>query len=336
MKAKNSHMLSRVADSVFWMSRYVERAENVARFVDVNLHLLLDLPDSFTGQWDALVKITGDRADFEKRYGEATDENVIRFLTFDAENPNSILSSVTSARENARSVRDIISNDTWEALNEFYLYLTNPEAEGRARENPHEFFRDVRRTGPLMEGVMSTTMSRGEAWHFSQLGRLLERADKTTRILDIKYFLLLPDISDIGTSVDDLHWNAVLHSAGAFEMYRKVHGRLSPDAIVQFLVLDSEFPRSVRFCLAAAESSLRCITGTPYRSFHNSAERSLGQLVAELDYTDERDIVRQGLHEFLDGVQGKLNEVGGCIFDTFFALKPVAPGGSAWRPAQNL
>ncbi|MBI1357273.1 MAG: alpha-E domain-containing protein [Acidobacteria bacterium] len=316
-------MLSRVADSIYWMGRYIERAENVARFVDVNLHLLLDLPEDFEGQWGALVKITGDYEDFEKRYSSADDESVIEFLTFDRANPNSILSCVLNARENARSIREIISAETWEALNEFYLTVTAPRAKGDAGSNPHEFFRGVRKACHLLEGVMSETMSRGEAWHFSRVGRLLERADKTTRILDIKYFLLLPDASDVGSPIDDLHWTAVLRSASAQDMYRKVHGRVTPDLIVRFLVLDREFPRSTLFCLSEAEHSLHAITGTPHKTFRNLAERRLGQLVAELDYTDEQEIVKAGLHESLDQIQAKINRVGDCVFETFFTSKPV-------------
>jgi uncharacterized alpha-E superfamily protein len=170
---------------------------------------------------------------------------------------------------------------------------------------------------------MSETMSRGEAWHFSRVGRLLERADKTTRILDVKYFLLLPDASDVGSPIDDLHWTAVLRSASAQDMYRKAHGQVTPNLIVRFLLLDREFPRSTLFCLSEAERSLHEITGTPHKSFRNFAERRLGQLVAELDYTDEQEIVKAGLHESLDQIQAKINRVGDCIFETFFTSKPV-------------
>lgn len=328
-------MLSRVADSIYWMNRYIERAENISRYVDVNLHLLLDLPEIFSGQWDALVKITGDLEDFESRYGSVEEDAVIEFLTFDKENPNSIVSCVGAARECARSVREIISSETWEAVNEFYLSLNRRYAHRRAVRDPHEFFRRVRKSSHLIEGAMSETMSRGEAWHFSRVGRSLERADKTTRILDIKYFLLLPELSLVGTPIDDLHWNAVLRSASAFEMYRKMHGRVSPKRIVQFLVLDGEFPRSVRFCLLEAERSLHAITGTPGRSFSNSAEKLIGQLVSELDYTDQDAIMSAGLHQTLDSLQAKMNVVGDAVGETFFSAKPVSESfGQNFRAMQ--
>ncbi|MEZ5397641.1 MAG: alpha-E domain-containing protein [Bryobacterales bacterium] len=316
-------MLSRVAESIYWLNRYIERAENVARLVDVNLHLLLDLPEMFEGQWDALVHVSGDYEDFKERHGEANQSSVIEFLTFDRENPSSILSSVMAARENARSTREIITSETWEAINEFYLSITAPGAKDQAIQNPHEFFRGVRRASHLVEGANSETSSRNEGWHFARMGRSIERADKTTRILDIKYFLLLPDISHVGTAVDDIHWGAVLRSAGAFEMYRKAYGKVTANSIVRFLLLDAQFPRSVRHCLTRMDKSLHMVTGTPERSYSNSAERRLGQFLSELEYADERDIMRQGLHEYLDMLQTRINEVGDALHETFFALKPV-------------
>ena len=315
-------MLSRVADSIYWTNRYIERAENIARLVDVNLHLLLDLPEMFEGQWDALVHVSADHDLFAERYGSADQASVIEFLTFDRKNPSSILSSVMAARENARSTREIISSETWEAINEFYLAITASGARDFALSNPHDFFRGVRRASHLVEGSSSETLSRGEAWHFSRLGRAIERADKTTRILDIKYFLLLPDVSDVGTAVDDVHWGAVLRSAGAFEMYRKAYGKVESQTIVRFLLLDAEFPRSVRYCLTRMDRSLHAITGTPERSYSNVAERRLGQFVAELEYADEKDVMRYGLHEYLDALQTRINEVGECISESIFKLQP--------------
>ena len=184
-------MLSRVADSIYWMGRYVERAENVARFVDVNLNLMLDAPTGVDQQWQPLVNITGDHEGFTKRYGEATQEKVIQFLTFDRENPNSILSCLRAARENARSVREIISSEMWLQLNQFYLMVNSAAVTTNGHETPHDFFTEVKLASHLFAGVTDSTMTHGEAWHFCQLGRKLERADKTSRILDVKYFILL-------------------------------------------------------------------------------------------------------------------------------------------------
>jgi uncharacterized alpha-E superfamily protein len=305
-------MLSRVADSIFWMSRYIERAENVARFIDVNIHMILDLPVGSTEQWEPLVITSGDQERFATRYATgASKENVIQFLAFDSENPNSIVSCLRAARENARSVREI---------------MKGPDSVRQAKESPHEFFTEIKMASHLFTGLTETTMSHGEAWHFSRLGRLLERADKTTRLVDVKYFILLPRASDVGTPFDDIQWSAVLRSASAFEMYRKRHGRIAPDRVTDFLLLDREFPRAVHYCLIKAEESLHAISGTPIGTFCNPAEQRLGQLRSELGYARVADILAVGLHQFLDSLQIKLNQVGDAVFETFFALRPLGGG----------
>ena len=317
-------MLSRVADSIYWMSRYIERAENVARVVSVNNQLRLDLPEQAAEQWDPMVQVSGDDAAFRSRYDRTTRTSVIQFLAFDPLNPNSIVSCVTKARENARSVREVISSEMWEEVNRFYLFLSAPGARQRALGNAHGFFQEIRRSSHMIEGTRSETMEHGEGWHFGEIGRQLERADQTTRILDLKYFLLLPSSADVGKPIDDLQWGALLRSASAIEAYRRAHGRIAAAAVAGFLLLDREFPRSVHHCTTAAQSSLHAITGTPVRRFANPAERSLGRLVAELDYTDVTDVIRAGLHGFLDSLQDRLNDIGDEITRTFFAPPTAA------------
>lgn len=318
-------MLSRVADSIYWMSRYVERAENVARFVDVNLNLMLDAPGGADQQWQPLVATTGDHEDFAKRYGKSTQHNVIEFLTFDRDNPNSIISCLRAARESARSVREIISSEMWLQLNKFYLQVNDAAASGQGMESTHDFFTQVKLSSQLFTGVTDATMTHDEPWHFCRLGRKLERADKTSRILDVKYFILLRSAAEVGTPFDDVQWAAVLRSTSAFEMYRKRHGRISPKGIAQFLLLDTEFPRAIRFCLEAARRSLHAISGTPLGSFRNNGEKLLGQLCSDLAYAHLDDILAGGLHEYLDDLQTRINLVGTGIFETFFARKvPVS------------
>ena len=157
------------------------------------------------------------------------------------------------------------------------------------------------------------------------MGRLVERADKTSRLLDVKYYILLPSLTDVGTPLDDIQWAAVLRSASALEMYRKRHGHIAPEQIVEFLVLDREFPRSIHHCLTAANDSLHSISGTPVGMHRNPAEQRLGQLRAELAYADTEHIIKRGLHEFLDGFQAKLNLADQCIYDTFLRSVPSAP-----------
>lgn len=315
-------MLSRVAESIYWMCRYVERAENVARFISVNLNLNLDLPGEPVQQWLPLVITSGDQAAFNKSYTGATKENVIRFLTFDRENANSVLSCLTTARENARSVREIISSEMWEHINRFYLLLKESGLQA-ALDNPYDFYEQVRMSGQQFQGVTDATMTHGEAWNFCRLGRTMETADKTSRILDVKYFILLPHVKDVGTPYDDIQWSALLRSASAFEMYRQRHGRITPAHVVDFLVLDREFPRAVLYCLTEANDALHAISGSAIGSFSNRPEQLLGQLRAELAYAKAEDIISGGLHQFVDDLQIRLNLLGTAVFDTFFAIRPM-------------
>jgi len=305
-------MLSRAADSIYWIGRYMERAENVARFIDVNLHHMLDLPPGTPGQWKPLVAVTGDLYRFLERYETTTRESAIQFLTFDPGNPNSILSTLRAARENARATRDVMSSDMWEHLNATYLQVSDDDAFERVRHSPYDFFSELKMAGRLFEGLADDTMSHGEAWHFCRLGRFIERADKISRMIDFKYFL--PG----GAPMEEIEWSVVLQSASALELYRKRHGRLQREKIVAFLLLDREFPRSVHFCLTGAEESLHAVTGTPIGTFRILAEQRLGQLRSELAFARAEEILADGLHEYIDAFQLKLNLASDAVTEAFF------------------
>ena len=323
-------MLSRVASSIYWLNRYIERAENYARFVEVNLNLSLDLPRGTAEQWEPLVATTGDYEMFLERYEKATKETVIHFLLADPANPSSILSCLIAARENARSVREIIPTEMWEQVNRFYLMVTDAVAHGMSSHNLHTFLVDVKTASHLLLGVADATMSHGEGWHFARLGRLLERADKTSRILDVKYFILLPPATDVGTPFDILQWSDLLKSASALEMYYKRYGRIAPNDVAAFPILDPTFPRAIRYCLIKGEDSLHAISGSDRGSYQNPAEKRLGRLRAELDFADIEDCIAVGLHEFVDQFQAQLNHVGEAISDTFFTPHPFH--GTATAP----
>jgi len=314
-------LLSRVADSVYWMGRYIERAENVARFIGVNLHLQLDLPLAPAHQWQPLIDTAGDTEIFKEKYGEACEERVIHFLAFDDENPNSIYSCLRFARENGRSVRETISSEMWEQINSMYLQIqlqrTNPQHDALP-----EVLRGIRMACHMFQGITDATMSHDEAWHFLRLGRMLERADKTSRILDVKYFILLPSFANVGTPYDDLHWAAVLKSVSGFETYRKQRGRISPLNIVEFLVTDLEFPRAIRHCVNAAGESLRVITGPSDGALKYRSEQMMDVLRSELGETRMDVVIRSGLHEYLDGLQTTMNEIGDGLTHDFFGLRP--------------
>lgn len=313
-------MLSRVANSIYWMSRYVERVENIARIVDVNLLLILENQIEVSEQWEPLVKITGDWDFFIQKYGKATRENVIEFLTFDSEYSNSLLSCVISARENARSIREIISSEMWEQINKFYLFLADPKSKQQVLTASNEFYNEVKLHSHLFFGITDAVMSHNESWHFYKLGQMIERADKISRIVHVKYFHVLPNIKDIGTTYDDIQWAALLKSASGFEMYRKIYQRMTPEKIIEFLFLDQNFPRSVSFCLNAANASLHAISESNTESYKNKSEQILGALRSELAYTDINHIISFGLHEYIDELQSKLNSLGDSIHTTFFDI----------------
>ncbi len=316
-------MLSRVADSIYWMSRYVERAENLARFVDVTFNLILDQPNMAASQWEPLVFITGDHEYFAEEYGEATQQNVIQFLVFDAKYTGSIISCLGQARENARTVREAISSEAWEQINSFYHNVRNTAGRSATTQNAPEFFDSVREESQLFNGILDATLSHASGWHFANLGRLLERADKSSRILDVKYYTLLPHVKDVGTTLDDLQWSSVLRSVSGFETYRKQFHTITVHRVVEFLVLDRYFPRAVQFCIDRADDSLHAISGSPLNTYQNPAEQRLGRLKAELAYSDVQSIVNLGLHEFIDDLQTKLNEVAMGIQETFLAIRPI-------------
>jgi uncharacterized alpha-E superfamily protein len=217
----------------------------------------------------------------------------------------------------------------WLQLNKFYLMVNSASGRLAALDSLTEFFSEIKQASHLFTGITDATMTHSEAWHFCRMGRKLERADKTSRILDVKYYLLLRSAQDVGTPFDDIQWAAVLRSASAFEMYRKRHGRISPNSVVEFLMLDREFPRAIQFCLLAARDSLHAISATPLGTFRHPPEKLLGQLCSDLSFAGVEEIIQYGLHEYLDELQTKVNAIGAGIHETFFAFK--AP-----RPARRL
>jgi uncharacterized alpha-E superfamily protein len=321
-------VLSRVADSIYWLSRYLERAENVARFIEVNQNLSLGFAAGLQTQWSPLIYTTGDQELFLEHYDDFTQSNVLQFLTFDRRNPNSILCCLERARENARTIRETISVDLWHEINRFYHFIQNYEHHADTLIQPHEFLRRVRQQSYAINGITDVTMSHGEAWHFSQVGRLLERADKTSRIVDVKYYILLPDEAPVGSSLDIVQWSALLNSATALTMYRRQHGRIEPKRVLQFLLLDRFFPRSVHFCVIKSEESLRAITGAAAGTFRAPADQAMGRLRSDLDYTSVDEIIAGGVHEFVDRLQKRLNSIGDLIRQRYFLPSAPTPSQS--------
>jgi uncharacterized alpha-E superfamily protein len=310
-------MLSRVADAVYWMSRSLERADNVARFIEVNAHLMLDLElERGSAQWRPIVLTTADEADFNERYHDASEENVISFLTFDEKNPNSIFSCIQNARENARTVREVIVSELWETINELYL-LVSDYSRKRHVTDLRPFYRQIKQSNHLFVGLAENAMSHGEPWHFMRMGRMLERADKTSRMLDVKYFSLLPKTDYVDSPYDAVEWGAVLKSVSGFEMYRKQHHAIRRVGVTDFLIFDPDFPRSVQYCVQAASESLNTIASM--LQVEVPAQVEMKKLCKMLEDTHIEEVLANGLHEFVDVFEFNLNVVDQAIYRSFVA-----------------
>jgi uncharacterized alpha-E superfamily protein len=321
-------MLSRVASALYWMSRYIERAENTARIVDVNLQLLLDFRSldnqRVAGYWAPIVKSTGDDTLFWQLCREANDETVTDFLTFNPDNPNSIISSIARARENARVVRDQITVEMWEEINRLHLFLRSPRARDIWRRSPYEFFHEVKLSSLYLQGLMDATVPHTEGWNFMQIGKYLERADKTTRILDVRHQNLpAKGVPKLVTPTDAVEWGAVLRSCSAADAYRQFHAEVEPRRVAEFLLLSEDFPRSVRFSLTAFDTALRRISGVAQRRFSNAAEKLSGRLLAEVQFSAIDDIFAEGFHDYLDLLQQRFNAIGDAVFAAYI-FQPFA------------
>lgn len=315
-------MLSRVANSLFWLGRYTERAENYARFIDVNFNLSIDLPPEIKEQWEPLIAASGDQDHFTSLFGtKTTRENAIYFMAFDKRSPNAIISTIEAARENARIVRDTLPREIWEVLNDLHYYVQVAHKKKTWKlEDPKDCFKQIKNRLQLLNGISFDTIPRNQVWYFTKMGQFLERADKTSRVLDVKYHFLLPSIDEVGSPLDFLHWVALLKSVSGFNAYRKAYGKISPTSIVEYLVLNRQFPRSILFCLMGAENCLHEISEAK-RGYSNPAEKAIGTLRSDLEFADVNEVVKYGLHEYLDGLQIRLNEILSAVHEQYFKIQ---------------
>lgn len=333
-------MLSRVANCLYWMSRYIERADNIARILDVNLQMLLDYRSMDEVQsrehWLPIIQTTGDHDAFLARSQGATAAAVAEFMVFAGDNPNSLVSSVCQARENARMVRDQITVESWIELNRLFLYIQSPQARQTWQESPADFFNEIKNSSLLLGGLSAATHIRNEGWWFSQAGRLIERADKTSRILDIRYHTLPPrGLPKSVTQAEALGWTAILRSCSAWDAYKSIYGgEVHPRLVTEFLLLNEGFPRSVLFCVYQLNEALRRISGVAPGRFSNEAEKLAGRLVAELQFSTVEEIFENGLHDYLDTLQLKLNDIGDALFNTYISYAFLA-GGECERVQQE-
>jgi uncharacterized alpha-E superfamily protein len=314
-------MLSRVANSIYWMSRYIERVENYSRLVSVNVNLSYDLPSILAEHWSSLLEATGDKDVYDRYYSTEDKDRIIDFITFDILNPNSIYNLLGYARENARTIRETLPKEIWEHLNKFYLaFKENATRPNREIYDITHFYEKLKEECELFTGMIEATLTRKEAYYFASLGRFIERADKTSRFLDISYFNFgIKSAKAIVNPQDLLVWSTVLKSASALNMYRQQYKSLNPESIVEFLIKDRDFPRAICFSVKKAEYSLYRISGTrPQDSYSNQAEKAISQLKHEIDFTETADIINYGLHSYLNDFQIKNNAIGHEIFKVYF------------------
>lgn len=320
-------MLSREADALFWIGRYLERAEATSRIVDVQYHAALEAPhDAAEGRqnpqalWRSILEIAGDDLIFDARYSELSERNLIDFMVFDVDQPNSVVSCIRSARANAQGVREVISSEMWEAANKTFLDLLRWDADKMLAASPHSFLVNVRSQCYLFYGLAERTMLVGDATAFLKAGIFLERADQVSRLTDVLVRALTGGdyVLEEGETFDVHGWIACLKSASVFEAFRKIYqGGITPDNVLRCLVLDWEFPSSIHHSVSQVERNLRAISGSTGRRYATDAERLAGRLHADLSFLTVNELRAQGLREFLESIQVRCAEIGKAITDAY-------------------
>jgi uncharacterized alpha-E superfamily protein len=322
-------MLSRIAENLYWIGRYVERAENTARLLDVNYHAIAEAPVTpgarglVAEQWAPLLSITGDEAAFRRHYERADAQSIPEWLAVRAENPSSIRSSLSQARDNARALRDRISTEMWEALNRAYFQLLDAEAGMFERETLHDYCVTVRDTSHLFFGIADATLPRDDGYYFLRAGQYLERADNLLRLLLVRYRQYRGE-APVVRGVETHRGMALLKSVSAYEAFRKRHHTgLEPRLIAAFLLLDADFPRSVRFCLRTLhEIAVELVRRNPAAS--TEPERLAGWLAAQLVYLRDASAIIEDESPSMDNLLAEVMALSDCLSETYFASHPVA------------
>src|ERR1700730_17524118 len=318
-------MLSRIAESLFWLARYIERAEDTARILDVNYQMLLEQSqDSYHLRWEPLIVMAGEEKLFRRLYSEVNAENVFEFLAFRQDTPSSIVQCIAKARENARTIRDRISREMWEDINGFYHMVSRFSPRDEIVAGPHRFCDKIKFAPHRFHGVTDATSPHDEGWQFLRIGWSLERAEMTSRLVDGQYQNLLDELPTVGAP-DNHQWMAVLRSVGAYEAYhRQYHSPIEPEKVAGMLILHPLHPRSVRFSAMEVQAGLRAVSGTGHFAYANEAERLAGKLVERLSYDKVEEIFQHGLHGYLNEILGLCGSIGDDIARTYFYYAAVA------------
>jgi len=315
-------MLRRIADSLFWAARYLERAEWRARLVSVNHNLLIEGPAPAGNPWSSMLAISGDQELFEQHYEDVDERSVLTFFVLDERNPSSIRSCIDAARANARSLRHRISSELWLELNTLHLDAKQWTVARLGTSEVFDFFSQLQERFYRIAGVMNGTLPRGVGFDFLGLGILLERAENVTRLLDIKYHYLLPRVEDVGGPIDLLQWTAVLRSASALEAYRMKYGNLiRTESVVEMLLFDSTFPRSARYCVDRLETALRRVAQAAPEPAPGAVELASDGLAGLLASRSASEVISSGLHDFLIDVQEECERISSAVFDQYLRFE---------------
>ncbi len=292
-------MLGRSANGIFWMSRYLERAENTARLLDVGFRMAMTRGNvSQDEEWKSVLVTIGQHDAYRKRYADYAGAQVFNYILRGSDNASSVLQMIESARTNARMVRTSITRDVWEATNEAWMGLRACLSDEVRETNLGEVLGAIRRHATMVRGALEGSMLRNEVFNFSRIAAFIERADNTARILDVKYYVLLPSVAWVGSSLDNVQWEAVLRSAAGDRAYRWLNaGTIEPRGIAEFLILDERFPRSLAFCYDKLRSNLASLA----RQYggETSAHELLRDAGARLQRTSIETIIEGGLHQFI-------------------------------------
>jgi uncharacterized alpha-E superfamily protein len=316
-------MLSRVAENIYWLARYIERTENTARLVSVNANLLLDLPRGIAPGWQPLIDITGANVLFEEYYKDYGERQVVRFLISDQRHGGSILAALTAARENCRTIRDIVPREAWEQLNALYLFASEQLQKGLTKTGRHSYLRALISSVQGLNGLLDGTMLHDQGYRFLRLGRFLERADMTSRIADVRSATLLPEADEL-RPYDTIQWVSVLKSLTAYQMYRRsTQIRVQRGPVLRFIFQNGDFPRAVRYCLEAERVNLG------YLPRNEASLRVVGRLARNLDAARFDRLRHEELHAFVDELQIGIAELHQEIAGTWFSPPPESPASMA-------
>ncbi|RDH44983.1 alpha-E domain-containing protein [Zooshikella ganghwensis] len=324
-------MLARVIETIYWMARYLERAENIARLINVNSHLLLDLPKGISPGWEPLIDITGTRAQYLDLYNNFSESNVVAYLVTDIKSPASLRFALNAARENARTTRDVIPQEAWEQLNTLHFYASEYINYAQRKTKRFDYFNSIITYCQTINGLLADTMNRDAGYLFLQIGRYIERADMSSRIIDVRTTNLLNQNNHLEFHpFANIQWMSVLKSMTAYQMYRReVQVNISQEQVLTFLLKSKVFPRSIYFCIAEVARNTNPLPKS------EAVLSLINQTLTSLLSKQASDLTQQSLHMYLDKIQVFLTQIGDKLDNTYF-LSDRVQKTTAHQTASNI